>query len=117
MTGRRPGAIVSLAIVKDGATLLQNQAKPASTARAQRLSTDRPQVQVTEQGGVLRLFWDHTSYPSLTVTHVAGAQRSTLAQDLQGGAASVPTAGLPAGGGYEFSLSDGMNTARVTQSR
>jgi hypothetical protein len=112
-----PGAIVSMAIVKDSAMLMDNRAKQASTDRAQRASTERPQVQVSEQGGVLRLTWDHTQYPYLTVTHVSGAQRSTLSQDLQGGTASLPAAGLPAGGSFEFSLSDGMNTARATQSR
>jgi hypothetical protein len=111
-----PGAVVSMEIVKDGATLMQSQAKPASTARAKLASTDKPQVQVSEQGGVLRLTWDHTQYPYLTVTHV-GTQRSTLAQDLQGGTASLPAAGLPSGGGFELSLSDGMNTARVMHTR
>jgi hypothetical protein len=72
---------------------------------------------LSEQGGMLRLTWDHAQYPYLTVTHISGAQRSTLSQDLQGGAASLPAADLPAGGSFEFSLSDGMNTARVMQSR
>jgi Peptidase M66 len=115
-----PGAIVSMTVFKDGATLMQSQAKPASTERAKRASTEKPQMQISEQGGVLRLTWDHTTYPYLTVTHVAdlaGKQRSTLAQDLQGGTASLPTTGLPAGGSYELSLSDGMNTVRVTHSR
>lgn len=112
-----PGAIVSMIIVKDGATLMESQARPASTDRAKRASAEKPQVQVAEQGGTLRLTWDHTAYPYLTVTHVAGAQRSTLAQDLQGGTASLPTAGLPAGGSYELSLSDGMNTTRVMHGR
>jgi Peptidase M66 len=112
-----PGAVVGMAIIKDGTVLMNNQAKPAGTERAKRLSTERPQVQATQQGGVLRLTWDHTQYPYLTVTHVVGTQRSALAQDLQGGTASLPAAGMPAGGSFEFSLSDGMNTARVMQAR
>jgi len=76
----------------------------------------KPKVQVTEQGGVLLLTWDQGKYPYLTVTHI-GAQRSTLAQDLQGGSASLPLSGLPTGGSFEFSLSDGLNTARVIQAR
>jgi Peptidase M66 len=111
-----PGAIYSMTIVKGSATLLQSQAKPASTAQAQSAASIKPQVQVTEQGGVLRLTWDHATYPYLTVTHV-GAQRSTLAQDLQGGTASLPIAALPAGGSFEFSLSDGMNSVRVSRIR
>jgi Peptidase M66 len=111
-----PGAIVRMAIVKDGATLMDNQAKAASTERAKRLATEKPQVQSTLQGGVLRLTWDAAQYPYLTVTHV-GAQRRTLAQDLQGGSASLPVGELPAGGSFELGLSDGMNTARVVQAR
>jgi Peptidase M66 len=111
-----PGAIASIQIVKDGATLMQTQAQPASTAQALRATSEKPQVQVAEQGGELRLTWDAAKYPYLTVTHV-GAQRSTLAQDLQGGTASLPAAGLPAGGSFEFSLSDGLNTTRAVVKR
>ncbi len=112
-----PGAVVSMAIVKDGTVLMNNQAKPAGIERAKRLSTERPQVQATQQGGVLSLTWDNTLYPYLTVTHVAGTQRHAMAQDLQGGTAWLPAAGMPAGGSFEFSLSDGLNTARVMQAR
>ncbi len=112
-----PGAVVGMAIVKDGAMLMNNQAKPAGTERAKRLASEKPQVQATQQGGVLRLTWDAAQYPYLTVTHVVGTQRSALAQDLQGGTASLPAAGMAAGGSFEFSLSDGMNTARVVQAR
>jgi Peptidase M66 len=111
-----PGAIYSIAIVKDGAVLMQSQAQPASRAQAQSAASAKPQVQATEQGGLLRLSWDHLKYPYLTVTHV-GAQRATLAQDLEGGTASLPIAALPAGGSFEFSLSDGMNSVRVNRSR
>jgi hypothetical protein len=73
-------------------------------------------VQVTEKNGTLQLSWDAARYPYLTVTHV-GTQRSTLAQDLQGGSASLPMANVPAGGSFEFSLSDGLNTLRVPLAR
>jgi hypothetical protein len=111
-----PGAIYSIAIVKDGAVLMQSQAKAAGTAQAQSAASVKPQVQATEQGGMLRLSWDHLKYPYLTVTHL-GAQRATLAQDLEGGSAVLPVAALPAGGSFEFSLSDGMNSVRVNRSR
>jgi Peptidase M66 len=112
-----PGAIRSMSIVRNGTVLMDKQAEAASTERAQRLSkADRPRVQVTEQGGLLRLTWDQSAYPYLTVTHVVGPQRSTLALDLEGGSASLPLAGLQ-GGSFEFSLSDGINTARVTHDR
>ncbi len=115
-----PGSIYSMSIVKDGQTLTQSQARSATAASAttqtERAASAGMQLQVSEQGGVLRLNWDHARYPYLTVTHL-GAQRSTLAQDLQGGNASLPVASLPAGGSYEFSLSDGLNTVRVSRNR
>ena len=75
-----------------------------------------PQVSASEQNGELRLSWDPSAYPYLTVTHV-GASRTTLAQDLQGGKASLPLARLPAGGSFEFVLSDGLNSVRSEQPR
>jgi len=119
-----PGQVFSMVIVKDGQTLMQTQARAATAASASTTTTTQTeraasagaQLQVNEQAGVLRLNWDHARYPYLTVTHL-GAQRSTLAQDLQGGSASLPVAALPAGGAYEFSLSDGLNSVRVTRSR
>lgn len=120
-----PGDIVSMSIVKDGATMMQTAAKANAgtagksvsngTAPVQSASA-KPQVQVSEQGGKLRLTWDHITYPYLTVTHM-GAQRSNLAQDLEGGSATLPMGQLPAGGSFEFSLSDGMNAVRLTQAR
>jgi hypothetical protein len=117
-----PGAVTSMTIVKDGATLMQSAAKTtgntANNAKAQGTAENtKAQVQVSEQAGVLKLTWDHTRYPYLTVTYANGAQRSTMAQDLEGGTASLPMASVPAGGGFEFSLSDGMNTQRLTHSR
>lgn len=111
-----PGAILSMSIVKDGATLMQSEAKSASKTKNQSAASAKPQVQVSETGGALRLSWDHAQHPYLTVTHV-GAQRSTLAQDLGGGAATLPLDTLPAGGSFEFSLSDGLNTVRLTHQR
>jgi Peptidase M66 len=111
-----PGPVVGMTIVKDAATLMRSRAQPASTAQALRAASDKPQVQVAEQGGELRLAWDAAKYPYLTVTHV-GDQRATLSQDLQGGAAALPASGMPAGGSFEFSLSDGLNTTRVVVKR
>ena len=111
-----PGAISSVSIVKDGATLMHTEAKPAGTARALSAASAKPPVQASEQGGLLRLSWDAVKYPYLTVTHI-GMQRTTLAQDLEGGSAALPMAALPAGGSLEFSLSDGMNSVRVNRDR
>jgi hypothetical protein len=40
-----------------------------------------------------------------------------IAIDLQGGSATLPTTALPAGGRFEFGLSDGVNTERVLLER
>ncbi len=115
-----PGDILSITILKDGATLMQSNAKAAdktaSGAAKQTAANIKPQVQVNEQGGKLRLTWDYATYPYLTVTHV-GAQRANLAQDLEGGSASLPINQVPAGGSYEFSLSDGINAVHLTYIR
>ncbi len=121
-----PGEILSMSIVKDGAVMMQTATKVnattadktanSGTAKTQTAASAKPQVQINEQGGMLRLTWDHVTYPYLTVTHV-GAQRSNLAQDLEGGSATLPMGQLPAGGSYEFSLSDGINAVRVTTPR
>jgi hypothetical protein len=112
-----PGEIRSIAILKDGVTLMQTAAKAVGDSTAkQTAASAKPQVQVSEQGGKLRLTWDHATYPYLTVTHV-GAQRANLAQDLEGGSATLPIAQLPAGGNYEFSLSDGINAVHLTYIR
>ena len=112
-----PGAVTSLSIVKDGATLMHTVATPAGRVRAMSAASVKPQVQATEQGGVLRLSWDHAKYPYLTVTHVGTPQRMTLAQDLEGGSAALPLEALPAGGSFEFSLSDGVNSVRASRVR
>jgi Peptidase M66 len=120
LTIPHPGAVTSMAVVKDGATLMQSAAKvTGNTANNAKGTAEnvKAQVQVSEQGGMAKLTWDSARYPYLTVTYANGAQRSTMAQDLEGGTASLPMANVPAGGGFEFSLSDGLNTQRLTHSR
>ncbi|KNZ32062.1 MAG: hypothetical protein AD742_13085 [Methylibium sp. NZG] len=111
-----PGTILGITIVKDGATLVQRVTAAPRTNKSIQAATDKSPVQFSEQGGQLRLSWDHAKHPYLTVIHV-GTQRTTLAQDLEGGSVVLPAAGLPVGGAFEFSLSDGLNTARVTLNR
>ena len=44
-------------------------------------------------------------------------ERTVLALHRQGGVLEVETTGLPAGGSFEFSLSDGLNAQRLTAPR
>jgi len=119
LTIPNPGRIVSLQVRSaDGKVLVQRRASAAVAAAA----PDRAQafakaaVDASEANGVLRLRWDATAYPSLTVIH-AGVGRTVLAQDLASGAADLPTASLAAGGTFELILSDGLNAVRVTAAR
>ncbi len=75
-----------------------------------------PLLQSSEQGGVLQVTWDAARYPSLTVTHL-GSRRTALGVDLSGGSATLPVASLPAGGRFEFALSDGLNGERLVRDR
>lgn len=61
-------------------------------------------VQSEEVGETLSVSWNATAYPELSVVHVGPAGRTTLALDLRGGAATLSTRELPAGGSFEFSL-------------
>jgi hypothetical protein len=116
-----PGAIASISILRDGVTLLQKTAaqvpkESAANARIQSANSPLTPVQFSELGGVLRVSWNHTQYPYLTVTHV-GAQRTGLAQDLKGGSATIQVTGLPPGGSFEFGLSDGLNSVLAPMAR
>jgi hypothetical protein len=112
-TVAHPGTLHQLSIVKNGRTLMSRSAQPLGPSTQ---TASKPEVQVQQARGQLNLTWDSMRYPYLTVTH-QGDQRMTLGQDLRGGTASVSAAGLPAGGALEFSLSDGLNSVRVSQPR
>jgi hypothetical protein len=109
-----PGPITSMSLLRGGRVLMTSTAPPATKDLFD--ANVRPEVQVSEQGGELRLGWDADKYTYLTVTHV-GEHRTTLAQDLKGGSATLSAAGLPAGGSFELSLSDGLNAMRVVKKR
>jgi hypothetical protein len=109
-----PGAIDKIEVQRDGRVLTQRAARERALAAG--AAAAPATVQASEAGGVLTLRWDATRHAYLTVTHV-GAARTVIALELQGGSASLPTAALPAGGRFEFGLSDGLNTERVTLER
>jgi hypothetical protein len=111
-----PGAIERIEVLRDGRVLGQRAARERALSAGSAASSVPPTVQASEQGGVLTLRWDAVAHPYLTVTHV-GATRTVIAIDLQGGNATLPAAALPAGGQFEFNLSDGLNTQRVLLAR
>jgi len=114
-----PGTILDATILADGAVLAHVDA-PVHADRLARAQAARgpgaAPVQANERDGRLQLAWDAGRWPYLSVTW-AGAGRQVLAQDLRGGHAWLPLADLPAGGAFEFSLSDGLGTLRLEQPR
>jgi len=110
-----PGPIERIEILRDGRVVQQRTARSRALAAAATAAAS-PTVQASEQGGLLSVRWDAARHPFLTVTHL-GAIRTVIALDMQGGVATLPTSALPAGGQFEFGLSDGLNAERVVVSR
>ncbi|OWQ49321.1 hypothetical protein CDL60_00810 [Roseateles noduli] len=110
--------IASISVLKDGVNLAQAQARVSTArAKAQAAGGARAQVTVKEASGKATLRWDADSAPFLSVTWTDGTRRLNLAQDLQGGEATLDTHELPAGGRFEFIVSDGLNAQRVETAR
>jgi hypothetical protein len=51
------------------------------------------------------------------VTHVLDGKRTVLTLNRRGGDLTLDTAELPAGGSFEFGLSDGLNARVVSVAR
>lgn len=107
-----PGQVLSVAVLRGEQVLYSTQA----TAKSGIYTKSAVQMTAVEQGGTLTVQWDAQTYPYLMVTHV-GDKRSTLIVDAKGGRLQLPIQGVPAGGRYELSFSDGLNTVRVEQKR
>lgn len=89
-------------------------------ARTQRVpSTSREPMTVdwNESGGRLSLRWNAAVASHLSVTHVRNGERTVLALQRQGGTLDVDTTGLPPGGTFEVSLSDGLNAQLISVAR
>lgn len=112
-----PGPLQRIEILRNDQVLLDRAApgKSASDSAGQ-ASFSAPDVDVSERKGQLVLRWDHKTYPYLTVKHM-GSEISVLTLDAEGGSAKLSTAGLPAGGSFEFVLSNGFHTVRVQKPR
>jgi hypothetical protein len=108
-----PGSIAKIEVLSDGRVLAQREPRARPLAATGEVVV--PLVAV-EQAGSLKVTWDAARHPYLTVAHV-GVGRTTLAVEAQGGSVTVPLSGLPAGGSFEFGLSDGLNTQRVVRTR
>lgn len=109
-----PGAIAKLDVLLNGQVMMAKELRK----RALTATGEAPTVplQASEQAGVLHVSWDAAHHPYLSVTHI-GMKRSVLALELSGGSAALPLGALPAGGRFEFGLSDGLNSERVLRDR
>ena len=113
-----PGSITALEVALNGRVLIRRSSSAAvsSVPSAQEKASSVAMLTFSESSGSLRVNWDASRHQFLTVTHV-GARRTTLALDAQGGRLDLPLLGVPGGGQYEFSLSDGVNTVREMRTR
>jgi len=89
-------------------------------ARGQRTpiaGREAPSVDWKESGGHLSVRWNAATAAYASVAHVRDGERRVLALHRQGGTLEVETTGLPAGGNFEISLSDGLNAQRLSVPR
>ncbi len=77
-----------------------------------------PKVSVIPVEGGVSMRWDAKDYAFASLTHVsATAARTTLTLWREDGEAFVSTQGLPEGGAFEVSLSDGVAMKRLMVAR
>lgn len=96
--------------ITQGATTLVDERASAAWVKAS-------PVHVTPLEGGLELWWDPIEYRFASIAHLSGAERTTLSLWQEGGRAFISTAGLPEGGLFEVSLSDGLHTQRQLVAR
>ncbi len=97
------GPVRSLQIQHLGRIIYREDARP--------VRLDVP-IDITERADHVVVRWDARTHPSMSIAHLSGEQRTTLALWLKGGEAIVRTDGLPPGGKFEISVSDGLNAVR-----
>lgn len=102
------GEVRTLAIAQLGTRMFETAVPPHVTPAAPVL---------VEKGGAVDLRWDAATHPYAAVALLHDGERTTLALALQGGAATLPTAGLPEGGAFEISLSTGLDATRFVIDR
>jgi len=117
LTIPHPGSIQRLQVLHDGVVLFDQQQLSVGSAdsEVQRRSAV-PMVRLSEDNDRISASWNADVWPFLSITHV-GSDRTMLAQDLQGGSATVTLSTLEPKGSFEITLSDGLNSTRVLRPR
>jgi hypothetical protein len=103
-----PGPLAALEILR-GSGVIAVRSAQVSAAELTRAAAAVAYESV-ESAGELRLTWDSARYPFATLSHRGASGTTVLAIDARGGELRVPTSALPAGGSFDLSLSDGLNT-------
>jgi hypothetical protein len=109
-----PGPLARIEVRRGGSVVPASAATMAAAQRARDTTAAPMTLEWSESAGRLSVQWDPAAAPFVTVTHVLEGGRSVLAMHREGGVLVAETADLPAGGGFEFSLSDGLNAQLVT---
>jgi hypothetical protein len=116
LTVLNPGALERIE-VRRGDSIVPPTAAMATAQRARSASAEPMTVDWSEGAGQLSVRWNTEAAAFASVTHVLDGQRTVLAMHRRGGEVVADTSGLPAGGVFEFSLSDGLNAQLVTVRR
>jgi IPT/TIG domain len=111
-------AIARIEVLRGGAAIAARSSGRATAQRAVGSNVSRmQQIDWNERDGQLTVQWDASAAPSLAVTYVIKGARTVLAFRRTGGVAQIDVSGLPAGGRYEFAVSDGLNARTITVPR
>ena len=108
-----PGPLVAVELINTQQQVVKRQA----TTLAKAASTQSTGVQWSEANGRMVATWDTQAFSQVVVKWIKDGRSVTLTNPRQGGSLSVNTRTLGAGGEFEFSLSDGLNTTRVRYRR
>jgi hypothetical protein len=103
--------------VRHGAAAVPLAAPLATAQRARSAAAEPMTVDWREGGGRLRVRWNSAAASHVSVTHVLDGKRTVLTLNRRGGDLTLDTAELPAGGSFEFGLSDGLNARVVSVAR
>jgi hypothetical protein len=116
VTVPNPGPLARIEVRRAGVSLPVAASNAASAQRARSASSDAMTVDWSEDSGQLSVRWSAAARFA-SITHVVDGQRTVLALHREGGSLVADTTALPAGGTFEFSLSDGLNAQLVTVQR
>ena len=123
------GKIARLELISNGRTLaskgemplpaISNPVGDASKLERQKRSLgDDGGVSLQVRGDQLELRWNNQAYPWLTLVFVADdGKKEVLLMEKTGGVAAASIAKLSAGGKFEVSLSDGLNSILTSHPR